>query len=128
MMSANEVRAVANLYTHLIRQSKDRANFSVGIITPFVRQKKEIARALPSAEVSTIHGSQGREWDSVIFSPVGLHYHLTDSTQINALFGLNVAISRIKKQLFIVCDRSFWQSKPTQFLSKLLQQAQILHI
>lgn len=128
MISINEVRAVANLYTHLMRQSKDKANFSVGIITPFVRQKKEIARALPSAEVSTIHGSQGREWDSVIFSPVGLHYHLTDSTQINALFGLNVAISRIKKQLFIVCDRSFWQSKPTQFLSKLLQQAQILHI
>lgn len=128
MISTNEVRGVAKLYTHLLQQSKDRANFSVGIITPFVRQKKELLRLLPSAEISTIHGSQGREWDSVIFSPVSLHYHLTDSRQINALFGLNVAISRIKKRLFIVCDKSFWQTQHAQFLSKLLHQAQILNI
>lgn len=128
MVSMNEVQGVVKLYTHLMRQSKDKANFSVGIITPFVRQKKELLRLLPSAEISTIHGSQGREWETVIFSPVGLHYHLTDSKQINALFGLNVAISRIKKQLFIVCDRGFWQTQREQFLTQLLHQAQILNI
>lgn len=128
--SANEVRATQILYQHLLRRAKDSKNAplhnTLAVITPFVKQRKELQRHLGSLEVLTIHGSQGREWDNVIFSPVSLHYYLTDSKQTNALYGLNVAISRIKKNLFIVCDLSFWQSQPNQFLHKLLSQATLI--
>lgn len=130
--SANEVRATQILYQHLLRRAKDFKNAQTplqdtfAVITPFVKQRKELQRHLGSLEVLTIHGSQGREWDNVIFSPVSLHYYLTDSKQTNALYGLNVAISRIKKNLFIVCDLSFWQSQPNQFLHKLLSQATLI--
>lgn len=130
--SANEVRATQILYQHLLRRAKDFKNAQTplqdtfAVITSFVKQRKELQRHLGSLEVLTIHGSQGREWDNVIFSPVSLHYYLTDSKQTNALYGLNVAISRIKKNLFIVCDLSFWQSQPNQFLHKLLSQATLI--
>ncbi|MGI0406274.1 DEAD/DEAH box helicase family protein [Helicobacter himalayensis] len=130
--SANEVRATQILYQHLLRRTKNPKSTQTplqdtfAVITPFVKQRKELQRHLGGLEVLTIHGSQGREWDNVIFSPVSLHYYLTDSKQTNALYGLNVAISRIKKNLFIVCDLHFWQSQPNQFLHKLLSQATLI--
>lgn len=130
--SANEVRATQILYQHLLRRTKNPKSTqtplqdTLAVITPFVKQRKELQRHLGGLEVLTIHGSQGREWDNVIFSPVSLHYYLTDSKQTNALYGLNVAISRIKKNLFIVCDLRFWQSQPNQFLHKLLSQATLI--
>lgn len=119
-VSQNEALAIYKLYKYLHQKSLTQ---SLGIITPFVNQKKLLGRMIAHNDISTIHGSQGREWENVIFSPVGLHYYLTDSRQINALFGLNVAISRLKKRLFIVCDLGFWQQQEGQFLHALLTQS-----
>ena len=108
------------LYAYLHKKSLTQ---SLGIITPFVNQKKLLQKTITHSDISTIHSSQGREWDNVIFSPVDLHYYLTDSRQISALFGLNVAISRLKKRLFIVCDLGFWQQQEGQFLHALLMRS-----
>lgn len=91
------------------------------ILTPFVRQKKlMIEIGIPRDKVWTIHGSQGQEFDIVIFSPVSLHFHLTNSHNVKALYALNVAISRIKKQLILVCDYNFWHRLDGQFLKSIL--------
>lgn len=95
-----------------------------GVITPFVQQRKDmIFNGIAYDKVFTIHGSQGQEFENVIFSPVSLHYHLTDSNNPNALKALNVAISRVKKRLFIVCDYAFWIRESNQFLSAVLREA-----
>lgn len=94
------------------------------IITPFVKQRQAlVANGLPYESVFTIHGSQGQEFESIIFSPVALHFHLTDSRNQNALYALNVAISRMKKNLVIVCDYAMWCRQDGQFISHLLKIA-----
>lgn len=94
------------------------------IITPFVKQRREIIHlGVPKEKVWTIHSSQGQEFDIVIFSPVRLHYHLTNSNNIAALHALNVAISRIKKQLIIVCDYEFWKKQNNQFIKNILDES-----
>ncbi|TLD96954.1 hypothetical protein LS71_005020 [Helicobacter jaachi] len=120
-ISENEARACEQLCLKL--RGEDYA-----VITPFVKQRKRLCKGIPRDRIFTIHGSQGQEFDSVIFSPVSLHYHLTNSSQINALYALNVAISRIKKRLFIVCDYKFWIKQEGQLIWAILQQAQMINI
>ncbi|PAF45052.1 AAA domain-containing protein [Helicobacter sp. 11S02596-1] len=92
------------------------------VLTPFVKQRRQmIELGIPRDKVWTIHSSQGQEFDTVIFSPVCLHYHLTNSQNIRALHALNVAISRIKKRLVIVCDYDFWKLQNGQFIKHILE-------
>lgn len=123
-----EARAIAALTKELEKQKapflsqNDFSDFA--IITPFIKQKKLLSDCGVSyRRIWTIHGSQGQEFDTVIFSPVMLHHHLTDSRNTNACYALNVAISRIKKQLIIVCDRAYWLRFRGQFLSEILANA-----
>ena len=94
------------------------------ILTPFVNQRQLILKTMPSLYhkecVLTIHSAQGQEFDYVIFSPVMLHYHLNDSTNQSALFALNVALSRAKNGIIIICDKRYWSSLKGQFLSDLI--------
>ncbi|MCH5313861.1 MAG: AAA family ATPase [Helicobacter sp.] len=98
------------------------------VITPFVKQKRALSQHIMRDRIFTIHGSQGQEFDNVIFSPVSLHYYLTDSRQTNALYALNVAISRTKKRLFLVCDYAFWSRQKNQLLSALLQECKMFNV
>ncbi|PAF53155.1 hypothetical protein BKH42_07350 [Helicobacter sp. 13S00482-2] len=101
--------------------SRILGNTDYAIITPFVKQRKYmIDVGIPKDRVWTIHGSQGQEFDTVVFSPVMLHYHLTDSYNFKALHALNVAVSRIKKRLIVVCDYEFWKMQQGQFLKNIL--------
>lgn len=118
-VSENEARACELLSVRL--QKSEYA-----IITPFVKQRQRLAQSIARDRIFTIHGSQGQEFDNVIFSPVGLHYHLTDSNQPHALYALNVAISRAKKRLFIVCDYAFWRRQKNQLLYAILQHAKLI--
>lgn len=123
-----EARAIAALTKELDKQKSpflSQNDFSdFAIITPFIKQKKLLSDCgVPYRRIWTIHGSQGQEFDTVIFSPVMLHHHLTDSRNTNACYALNVAISRIKKQLIIVCDRAYWLRFGGQFLSEILANA-----
>lgn len=115
-ISENEARACEVLCARL-------AGEQYAVITPFVKQRIRLTRQISRDRVFTIHGSQGQEFDNVIFSPVSLHYHLTNSYQKPALYALNVAISRMKKRLFLVCDAAFWQQQKGQLIYALIQNA-----
>lgn len=111
-IAPNEVVGVKQIYN---------SRYDWAVITPFVNQRKILIRnGLPYDRVFTIHGSQGQEFDGVIFSPVTLSFYLTDSYNIQALYALNVAISRMKKKLVIVCDYAYWIAQEGQLIQKLL--------
>lgn len=114
-----EAQVIAQIFPTLLQQSS-----STAIITPFVNQRKLLSQyQIPYKHTWTIHGSQGQEFESVIFSPVMLHHHLTDSRNLNAAYALNVAISRIKQRLILVCDYAYWARHNEQFLTAILRNA-----
>ena len=114
--SCSEADSVSKIVKELKDMDEDFA-----VITPFVKQRSRIISSGVSRDkVFTIHGSQGQEFDTIIFSPVSLHYHLTNTKKIEALYAINVAISRIKKRLVIVCDYNFWISQKGQLISSIL--------
>ncbi|MBN2377447.1 MAG: AAA family ATPase [Sedimentisphaerales bacterium] len=87
------------------------------ILTPYKDQVSLLQRSLQNARqeerISTIHKSQGREWDTVILSVVdgsNIKPWFTDSCDpiSQGQYVLNTAISRAKKKLIIVCDVQYW--------------------
>lgn len=70
----------------------------IGIITPYNAQVKRIREELKDVEVNTIHKYQGREKDVIIISTVDDKI----SDFVNDPHILNVAISRAKKQLYVI--------------------------
>ena len=90
------------------------------ILTPYTDQvsllQRNLQRARQEERISTIHKSQGREWNTVILSVVDgstIPLWFTDSNHgiSQGLYVLNTAISRAKKKLIIVYDANFWRSK-----------------
>lgn len=90
------------------------------ILTPYRDQvsllQRNLQRARQEERILTIHKSQGREWNTVIFSVVdggNIRPWFTDSTKpiSQGLYVLNTAISRARKKLIIVCDAKYWLSK-----------------
>lgn len=108
---------------------KDNSNESFAVITPYRDQVKSVKQicGLSDDQVMTIHKSQGKEWDTVIFSVSDTtNMFFTDSTkaQFNSLNLINTAVSRAKKKLIIVCDKSYWLPlKDTQFIGALVDVA-----
>ncbi len=102
-----EISFIVNL---LLSNLDDWKNQSVAIITPYKAQLSRLKQELLSnkiekVEVTTIDGFQGREKDVIIFSSVRSNRasigFLSDHRR------LNVAITRSKKQLFIIgCIKS----------------------
>ena len=86
---------------------------SVGIITPYVNQRNLLSESMHRLmkkhgitedmddDIVTVHGSQGREWDVVIFS-----------------------VSRARKTLILVGDAAEWKRRPGQLLSELFEIAE----
>ena len=72
-------------------------------------------------DVVTVHGSQGREWDVVIFSVTDSFQEafLTNSRRPESLKLLNTAVSRARKTLILVGDAADWKHRPGQLLSEL---------
>ncbi|RDU67651.1 hypothetical protein CQA53_01220 [Helicobacter didelphidarum] len=117
----NESEGEADVIQMLV-QSYNFKDYAV--LTPFRHQQHLIVRkGVPRNRVFTIHKSQGKEFDMIIFSPVKMSKYLTNSNNKNALFALNVAVSRLKKDLIIVCDYGFWIRQNGQFITSLLQIA-----
>ena len=129
--SMSEAMVIARLAPHLLQQeARLLRKDCFAILTPFRLQRKAILQACPQLrnkdKVFTIHRSQGLEFDTIIFSPVLLHYYLTDSRCMSALQALNVAVSRARKQIILVCDVAMWRTNKGQFLERLLQNAKPL--
>ncbi len=99
-----------------------------GIITPYKNQRNELKETLRENHiledsVLTVHGSQGREWDTVLFSVTDTtDMYFTDSLR-NGKNIINTAVSRAKKKLILVCDVNYWKTQPRQLIAQLLSVA-----
>lgn len=111
-----EVEAI----TKYIQKYRDSIG-QFAIITPYKGQRKEIARRNKEIEdkVLTIHGSQGKEWDTVIISVADnrssqrkVPLRFTSSVPpYSGMKVMNTALSRAKKRLIIFCDYEFWKGR-----------------
>lgn len=93
----------------IVKYAAENPNKNIGIITPFVNQKKLIEEELARADVTnvscgTVHAFQGDEKDVILFSTA-----ITDQTQAGTYEWLknnkeliNVATSRAKDQLIVL--------------------------
>lgn len=98
---------------------------SYAILTPYRNQLKALlATVFPvgvvdkADHVFTIHGSQGREWDTVFISVVSTFNHRFLTRRL-----LNTAVSRAKKQLILVCDSSYWSAQTDHIIGGLIAAA-----
>ena len=78
--------------------------------------------------IVTVHGSQGREWDTVLFSVVDT----TDKFFVDSLNQIsdgkklvNTAVSRARKRIVIVCDYAYWITQKNQLICRILEKAKI---
>ena len=95
----------------IVKYASSHRDKSIGVITPFVNQKKLIEEALKKEGLKhvacgTVHAFQGDEKDIVLFSTA-----ISDSTQAGTYEWLknnreliNVAASRAKDQLIVLSD------------------------
>lgn len=97
------------------------------ILAPYTAQVRLLGDMLPEyrrdQKILTVHGSQGREWDDVILSVVDTdRLWFTDSRnkRSRGLNLINTAVSRAKKRLVIVCNRSWWIERRGQLIRALL--------
>ena len=96
----------------IVKYAAQNREKSIGVITPFVNQRKLIEEALQRAKIAnvicgTVHAFQGDEKDVVLFSTA-----ITDQTQAGSYEWLknnkeliNVATSRARDQLIILSNR-----------------------
>ena len=108
---------------------------SVGIITPYTGQLRLLRRSMKkifedaTEDILTVHASQGREWDTVIFSAVDTDdRYFTDSSRSVGLRVINTAVSRARKKLVIICDTGYWLRQKDQMLCRLIEQAEFLDL
>lgn len=123
-----EIRENHSEATAIKEYLKGNKQESLIILTPYKKQRDLIQKELHGKqEVCTIHASQGREWDTVILSVVDTERKFfTDSgnKQSKGLKIINTAISRAKKRLVIVCDKTYWMSlKESQLIGNLVYNA-----
>ena len=105
------------------------------ILTPYRNQLMLIGERLPQArndqKILTVHGSQGKEWETVILSisdTNNMWFVDSNNTMASGLNLMNTAVSRAKKHLVIVCDYNFWKFQNGQLIKGLLDIAQPLEL
>lgn len=101
------------------------SNENIGIITPYRNQRNELIKSFNgSREILTVHGSQGREWNTVILSVVdSTNKWFTNSLnhKSNGKKVINTAVSRAKNKLVIVCDAEHWKTQHKQLIGQLIE-------
>jgi hypothetical protein len=129
-ISMMEVMAIQQITTFLKSNHIDYA-----ILTPYIKQLRLLGKHLPQErqdlKIFTVHGSQGREWDTVLLSVVDTRDKwFVDSTNLRSkgLNLLNTAVSRAKRRLIIVCDAAYWKAQHGQLLTDLINTGQELTI
>lgn len=100
------------------------------VLTPYVNQRRLIQNQSGlnpterASRILTVHASQGKEWDTVIVSVADAYqgwFTNTKNRNSGALQLLNTAVSRAKKRLIIVCNKSYWAAQQDQFISDLIK-------
>ncbi len=118
----------------LMESNLSHSGITVGIITPYRRQRRLLSESMDSLlkkyhmededmdeDIVTVHQSQGREWDVVLFSITDAFDEMffTNSRKPEALKLINTAVSRARKMLIIIGDAEDWKGKPGQLISEL---------
>lgn len=142
LLNKKEAEEVLKLSKHLTETTLSNNEDTIGIVTPYKRQRNYIDNLLRRSgilkilgdrlRIGTIHTFQGGETDIMIFSPV-----LTNGVNLRAAEWiskeeglLNVALTRAKKALHIVGDKSFCLQTPgpigelAQFIDYLSESSQ----
>lgn len=121
-----EVKILTNrVLPSLLRLTASMPNLSVGIITPYRRQRKFIIEALKETplknSVYTIDSIQGTEFDVVVVSLVRAFNPRKGNMKVGFLDDmrrLNVALSRAKKRLIIIGNLYTLTSESAHFESE----------
>lgn len=126
-VSQNEVSEISKIVANLKRNGND----DFVILTPYKKQVRLLNNHLPQErndlKILTVHGSQGREWDTVILSVVDTSDKWFVDTTIPISKGLNLvntAVSRAKRNLVIVCDKNYWAGQKGQLITELINSEQ----
>ena len=123
-VSLNEVKTIQKIVNSL---KYNRISDFV-VLSPYKKQIKLLNNFLPEErnelKILTVHGSQGREWDTVILSVVDtfdMWFVDSKKTISKGLNLVNTAVSRARKQLIIVCDKNYWIKQDGQLITDLLK-------
>ena len=115
---------------NIIKYLKQNPDENIGIITPYNSQKNILTKTLKEnnirENVLTVHKSQGREFDTVLFSVVdSTNRWFTDTLNkvSNGKCVVNTAVSRAKKKLVIFCNAKYWKTQKNQLIGKLVENA-----
>jgi very-short-patch-repair endonuclease len=124
LVNRTEARAVRDLVIKVATSAAFEPTWTIGIVTPYRKQREELERLLKNQSVSeelgarltigTVHTFQGAESDVMIFSPVVTNGVKPRAAEwISKSEGLlNVALTRARKSLHIVGDRDYCISTP----------------
>jgi superfamily I DNA and/or RNA helicase len=130
-VSSNE----AIIIQRIVNQLKQNGEVDFVILTPYTNQVKTLGDLLPQErndlKILTVHGSQGREWNIVVFSVVDTYDKwFVDSTNLlsKGLNLINTAVSRAKQQLIIVCDKNYWIAQNGQLITDLIKVGEELTV
>ena len=136
-----EYRRVSSSERRCIREMMERNlahwEYTVGIITPYTKQRNSLASSMNRLmkkyertedmddDVVTVHRSQGREWDVVLFSVTDAfdEKFYSDSNKPGSLKLINTAVSRAKKMLILVGDADDWKNRDGQLIADLFRVA-----
>lgn len=123
-----EAAAIADL---LRRERPDPAD--VCVLSPYSAQcrllRSMVGRRYADC-VMTVHGSQGREWDTVIISVADngsvnrdVPLRFTSSSTPMGKRVVNTAVSRARRRLVVVCDVGFWSAREGELVRGLIEAA-----
>ena len=89
--------------------------------------KLRLPEEMNELKILTVHGSQGREWDTVILSVFDTSDKWFVDSQCQLSKGLNLintALSRAGKNLVMVCDTGYWKNMNRQQISDLIMNGE----
>lgn len=104
----------------------------VAVLTPYSGQVRLLRSSIRRYRdsIMTVHGSQGREWDTVVLSVADngvisrdVPFRFTSSQTDIGLRVINTAVSRAKRNLVVVCDRGFWMGRDDELIGAILEEA-----
>ena len=124
LLNLEEARKVAEIVEDIVKNGSLRDEWTMGVITPYKRQRNYIETLLRGAnllvmlgsrlKIGTVHTFQGSEADVMIFSPV-----VAEGADVRAAEWiskeeglLNVALTRARKVLHIVGDKKYCEQIP----------------
>ncbi len=125
--------AVIALIRAIRREHPDPKSLSIGVATPYRLQANRLealirAEHLEGVFVATVHRFQGGEKDVIIFDTVASGnaggFMTNDRLNPEARILFNVAVTRAKRQLWIVADRASWNRlKRSTLIGKVILAA-----